>query len=247
MRRCYERYFARSPLANADEVTVLDLGGADVNGNYREVFSEPRFKYVVADISDDASVDLHLTDPHRVPLPDASVDVVISGQMLEHCEFFWLVFAEMVRLLKPSGFLFLIAPSAGPVHRYPVDCYRFHPDAYAALAKHAGCVLVEVWRDERGPWHDLVGVFRRKDAPALPPSAPGAKVAEKPQVVPEYRDRDAQEERVSAGPTYLEVLKSIHAGLAPRLYLEIGVRKGKSLALASCPAIAVDPQPALPT
>ncbi|MGH2968565.1 MAG: class I SAM-dependent methyltransferase [Solirubrobacteraceae bacterium] len=40
---------------------------------------------------------------------------------------------------------------------------------------------------------------------------------------------------------YLEFLKRLHAAVAPRAYLEIGLRHGDSLALADCPALGVDP------
>ena len=40
-----------------------------------------------------------------------------------------------------------------------------------------------------------------------------------------------------------EILSLIHQVIAPELYLEIGVQKGKSLALAQCPAIGIDPMP----
>jgi hypothetical protein len=40
---------------------------------------------------------------------------------------------------------------------------------------------------------------------------------------------------------YLDFLKGLHEALAPRGYLEIGLRHGDSLALAGCPAIGVDP------
>jgi predicted O-methyltransferase YrrM len=42
---------------------------------------------------------------------------------------------------------------------------------------------------------------------------------------------------------YLEFLNKLHQLIEPRSYLEIGVRHGKSLALASSPAIGIDPQP----
>ena len=188
-------------------------------------------------------MDIVLTDPYHVPLPDASVDVVLSGQMLEHCEFFWLAFQEMVRLMKPEGFIFLIAPSAGPIHRYPVDCYRFYPDAYHALAKLAGCHLQAVWRDERGPWQDLVGVFRRSPPPPLP-ARPGASAgaAAPPSPAGGFASRP-EEELVRGSLDYVEVLAQAHALLEPAHYLEIGIRRGRSLALARCPAIAVDPAP----
>jgi ubiquinone/menaquinone biosynthesis C-methylase UbiE len=70
-------------------------------------------------------VDIVLTDVYHLPFEDGSVDIVLSGQMLEHCGQFWRVFNEIFRVLKPDGLAFVIAPSSGPVHRYPVDCYRF--------------------------------------------------------------------------------------------------------------------------
>ena len=42
---------------------------------------------------------------------------------------------------------------------------------------------------------------------------------------------------------YLDVLRDLHALISPRVYLEIGVRRGSSLVLASCSAVAIDPDP----
>jgi len=55
----------------------------------------------------------------------------------------------------------------------------------------------------------------------------------------------APEEAVRGGAHYLEALAVCHRLLRPQRYLEIGVRSGHSLALASCAAIAVDPAPEL--
>jgi hypothetical protein len=41
---------------------------------------------------------------------------------------------------------------------------------------------------------------------------------------------------------YLDFLRTLHAALQPATYLEIGIRHGDSLALAQCPAIAIDPE-----
>ncbi|HEX4570975.1 MAG TPA: class I SAM-dependent methyltransferase [Dongiaceae bacterium] len=124
MRECYRRYIAGGPLEAQAETVVLDLGGADViNGSYRDVFSKAPFRYRAADLEAAPGVDIVLDDPYRIPLPDGSIDIVLSGQMFEHSEFFWRAFEEMARVVRPEGFIFLIAPSAGPIHRYPVGRY----------------------------------------------------------------------------------------------------------------------------
>lgn len=239
MYRCYARYLAADVGREGPGRRVVDVGGADVNGGYREIFSDPKFRYQTVDLSPGEGVDIVLEDPYRLPFDDDSIDVVLSGQMLEHCEFFWLTFSEMIRVLKPDGFLFLIAPSAGPIHSYPVDCYRFYPDAYRALAKHAGCHLLECWLDERGPWRDLVGVFSKAPRAASPASIPHVLPMAPTNVAP----GTAEEEVVAGSVPYLEVLASIHERLKPELYLEIGVRRGHSLALATGAAIGIDPAP----
>jgi hypothetical protein len=242
MEKCVRRFIVGDPAMHREALCVVDVGAADVNGSYRALFEPFSPRYIGVDLAPGPGVDVVLRDAYRLPLPDASADVVLSGQMLEHCEYFWRAFEEMYRILHPDGYLFLIAPSAGPEHRYPVDCYRFYPDAFRTLAAMTQCRLVEVWLDERGPWRDLVGVFakHRRNAPEkhwrhLPIDTAPTDVAE---------GTPAQERVSGLEPTHA-VLARLHADTAPRGYLEIGVRHGASLTLASCPAIGVDPAPEL--
>jgi len=245
MRKCRDRYLRPWLDARAGAVTLLDIGAADVNGSYRGLFADPRIRYRGVDLAPGPGVDLVAASPDAIPAPDASADVVISGQALEHCERFWVLFQEMARVLKPDGLLFLIAPSSGPVHRYPVDCYRFYPDAYAALARMSGCHLVDCWLDERGPWKDLVGVFAKQPLPRWSGETTGGEAASAGDPVEVARHDDPRAEAVAGSLDYLAFLKRLHDELAPRLYVEIGVRRGRSLALAQGPAIGVDPAPEL--
>src|SRR5262249_33431644 len=103
-----------------------------------------------------------------------SVDLVISGQAFEHIDYFWITFLDMVRVLKPNGKIFLIAPSRGPEHQYPVDCWRFYPDGYRALARFAKIKLVKVSTDWEphadagsAPWGDTVGVFENSSLDSM--------------------------------------------------------------------------------
>jgi SAM-dependent methyltransferase len=146
-------------------LSVVDIGSYDVNGSYRALFDAPQWNYVGVDLEAGPGVDVVLASPYRLPFASGSVDLVISGQAFEHVEYFWLMWMEMLRLLKPGGRIFLIAPSRGPEHRYPQDCWRFYPDGYRALAKIGHCELLEVgtdWEPHADPgsnWGDTVGVF----------------------------------------------------------------------------------------
>lgn len=237
-QKCIDRYLGDDFFGDRKR-RVVDLGSMNVNGTYRTLFAGFNVDYLGIDLEKGPGVDLVLDDPYRIPLPDGYADVVISGQAFEHCEFFWLAFRELVRILSPTGYLILIAPSSGPIHRFPVDCYRFYPDAFAALAKYADCHAVAIWRDEREPWQDLVGVFSKD------PTAVGRKL-----VRPRFDTQNAEptdeipEHNVTSGtvPTR-KVLRTIHKFAKPQRYLEIGVYRGASLALAECPTVAIDPSP----
>ena len=87
------------------------------------------------------------------------------------------MFNEALRVLAPGGLLYLNASANGDFYRL-VDCWRFYPDAGAALARwgqHGGfaCVLLEsftAYRDQ-DIWNDQVArVFlgsRRAGPPSL--------------------------------------------------------------------------------
>lgn len=110
MRRCVDWY------VDASAKRVVDLGAMNVNGSYRELFG-PCAEYIGVDLEPGPGVDLVLSDIYTLPFEDNSVDLVLSGQMLEHCGQFWRVFSEISRVLKPEGLVIAIAPSSGPVHR----------------------------------------------------------------------------------------------------------------------------------
>lgn len=156
-------------LSTAQNLRIVDIGSYDVNGSYRQMFDKPGWHYTGVDLEAGPGVDVVLGSPYRLPFGSASVDVIVSGQAFEHIEHFWMTWLEMQRVLKRGGWVFLIAPSRGPEHRYPQDCWRFYPDGYRALAKVGACDLVEVhtdWEPHPDPgsaaWGDTVGAFRSR-------------------------------------------------------------------------------------
>jgi SAM-dependent methyltransferase len=135
--------------------SVLDVGGADLNGSYRPLFADCKYSSL-----DRANADIIVTG-YDWPIADEVFDAVISGQTLEHDGWFWVTMQNIARVLKPGGHAIIIVPAAGEVHRYPVDCYRFLYDSMDALARWAKLELVETQSEKEGKWRDLGAVFRK--------------------------------------------------------------------------------------
>jgi SAM-dependent methyltransferase len=154
-----------------DPLRILDVGSLDVNGSYREIFSKPPWAYIGLDQTAGKNVDIVLRTPYVwTEVASGSADVVISGQAFEHIQYFWITILEIARVLRAGGLCCLLAPSSGPEHRYPVDCWRFYPDGMIALAQFAQMEILEVvtqWENvgdaESDLWHDSMLVCRKPD------------------------------------------------------------------------------------
>lgn len=118
---------------NRDNLSIGEIGSYDVNGSVRS--SAPNnCTYVGFDFNPGPGVDVILNDPYHIPVADNTFDMVVSSSCFEHSEMFWLTYLEALRILKPSGLLYINAPSSWMCyHRFPVDCWRFYPDAAKAL------------------------------------------------------------------------------------------------------------------
>lgn len=154
----------------SEKLNILDLGSQNIGGSYRHIFDMPNWNYFGVDLESGENVDIILRNSYQWDeIQSDSVDVLISGQTLEHIEFFWITILEISRVLKVGGMCCLIAPSSGYEHRYPVDCWRFYPDGMRALAKFAQLEALEVmtqWQDEEysdgsNVWHDSVLIARK--------------------------------------------------------------------------------------
>ena len=117
------------------------------------------------------NVDIVLRTPYVwFEIASESADVVISGQVFEHIQYFWITMLEVARVLKPGGICCILAPSSGPEHRYPTDCWRFYPDGMTSLAHFAQMEVIEAvtqWQDlgraDSDCWHDSLLVCRKPD------------------------------------------------------------------------------------
>lgn len=162
----YSEQFSKVYLSHKNNLKILDLGSLDVNGSVKKFFQE-KHRYIGMDLVSGKNVDIVMKDPYKIPFEDSSVDVVLSTSCFEHSEMFWLVFNEILRVLKPNGLFYLNAPSNGPYHLHPVDCYRFYPDSGNALIKwanHSGyqnSILLEsfIGKKNKDVWNDYIAIF----------------------------------------------------------------------------------------
>ena len=152
-----------------ERLTIVDIGSQDVNGSLRSV-APSHHHYIGVDFVAAKGVDIVITDPYSLPFENESVDLVVSSSCFEHSEFFWLLFNETLRILKPTGLLYINAPSNGPFHQFPVDCWRFYPDSGLALqnwGRRSGynAALLEsfVGLKKADVWNDFVAIFLKDE------------------------------------------------------------------------------------
>ncbi|WP_283390293.1 class I SAM-dependent methyltransferase [Methanobrevibacter woesei] len=156
-------------LNKEDNLKILDIGAYDSSGtnyNYGRFLREKNWQYNGMDIQKGPNVDIVVSNIYKWDeIEDESYDVVISGQAFEHMEFFWKAIKEVERILKVGGFCCIIAPSAGPVHKNPFDCFRFKEDGIKSLADYAGLEVIECYTNDNEiskPWYDSVLIARKK-------------------------------------------------------------------------------------
>ncbi len=170
--------FAKKYVKSNNDYKLLDVGSQMIDGqqsigSYKGIFDKySNVSYTGCDMVAGLNVDIVLKSPYNWSnIPANSFDFVISGQMLEHVEFPWLTFIEINRVLKPGGVCCIIAPSAGIMHNFPLDCYRYYPDGIAALASYANLEVLKAfaeWERDKYPelnetWKDCVLIAKKRN------------------------------------------------------------------------------------
>lgn len=129
--------------------TVLDVGcgaqpfrGLLPDGTrYRgidTIDAKERFGYEVPDV-------LYF-DGGRWPVEDASADVILCTEVLEHVFDVEAFLGEARRCSRPRGMLVLTVPFAARWHYAPHDYWRFTPSSLALLLDQAGFTDVRVYQ-----------------------------------------------------------------------------------------------------
>ena len=123
---------------------VLDAGAG--RAPYRDLFAHARYetadflavkgkKYVTPD---------YVCDLAEIPVEDARFDHVLLTQVLEHIPEPARVVAELHRVLKPGGTLWLTAPLFYAEHERPYDFFRYTQFGLRHLLESAGFEVLEL-------------------------------------------------------------------------------------------------------
>lgn len=124
-----------SPVRN-----LLDVGGK--GKPYACFFAGRVANHYVLDVAPAYSVDV-VGDARIMPFSDASMDVVLITQVLEHIPDPIAVIGEIRRVLKPGGTLLLSVPSIFPQHGSPGDYWRYMPQGLEWILRDFHNVKVE--------------------------------------------------------------------------------------------------------
>jgi len=161
----YARLFFETYVKD-NNLNIVEVGSQDVQGSIRSL-KPATATYTGYDYVEGPGVDHVISHPYQLPIEDNTVDVMISSSCYEHSSMFWMNFLEAMRVLKPSGVYYMQAPSNGEFHRWPVDCWRFYPDAghslsaWGRLSGYERCELLESFVGDKDEdiWNDFVSVF----------------------------------------------------------------------------------------
>ncbi len=138
---------ARSVVAGS---RVLDVGAG--TAPYRNLFAHCR--YETQDFSryqgyqgpegQYGRID-YVSDITSIPVPDASFDVVLCTEVLEHVPRPIEALKEMVRVAKPGGRLLLTAPLGSGLHQEPYHFYGGYTDHwYRKFLTEFNCEIISI-------------------------------------------------------------------------------------------------------
>jgi SAM-dependent methyltransferase len=154
-----------------EHMTVVDVGSQVIGKqplSYRSLMP-PAWRYVGVDLGEGKNVDQVMPSEYEIPMATGEVNVVISGQCLEHCRNPFRLMGEITRILRPHGLALVTAPAVWPEHKCPLDCFRFYPDGMRSVMEEAGLSVEDAfigWAKtnvggENPVAHDCWGIGRK--------------------------------------------------------------------------------------
>lgn len=141
-------HLARMSIVRAMRVAVTHAHGdlLDIGCGlrpYQSLFAPHVRRYIGMDYppqgGDGSQIDADVYgDSQQLPFRDASVDIALSTQVLEHLPEPLVMLHEAHRVLRPGGKLLLTAPFVWGEHEVPRDYYRYTSYGLRYLVESAG-------------------------------------------------------------------------------------------------------------
>jgi SAM-dependent methyltransferase len=135
-------------LSHQKGLVLLDFGCG--GKPYAPLFAGPVTSHLGVDLPGNSQVDICMSPDGKIPLPDESVDVVLSTQVLEHVDNPALYLSESYRVLKRGGLLILSTHGYWLYHADPQDFWRWTHEGLKKTITHAGFAIKR--------WHGIVGM-----------------------------------------------------------------------------------------
>ena len=119
---------------------LLDAGAGECK--WSEKFPDVQYIGLDAKVGDPTwdfgQVQIEADLNESIPMPDNSVDVVITIQVMEHLNRPQVAAREFARVLKPGGHVFATTPFFYQEHQQPYDFYRYTRYGLRYLFEQAG-------------------------------------------------------------------------------------------------------------
>lgn len=149
--------------ATADPVSVLDIGGRNINGTPREHFPNAE-RYVTLDVLDD-NLGVDIVADATMWEPDRLYDIVVCTEVFEHAKFWQDIIRTARKALKPDG-LFIATTAAprralhsgvdgGPVLHEGEHYGNIAPDDLRRALWEAGFRGETIVHEQEMPSHDV--------------------------------------------------------------------------------------------
>lgn len=118
---------------------ILDAGAGECV--YKSLFAHCEYRAIDLAVGESRwnYSNLDFVGPlHDMPIDDSTFDAVLCTQVLEHLELPRESIAEMFRVLKPGGKLYITVPMSQNEHQVPYDYFRYTSYGLESICRLAG-------------------------------------------------------------------------------------------------------------
>jgi SAM-dependent methyltransferase len=140
LRKAVEVIIAKH-LINKKYDKLIDYGCG--NTPYKIFFEKHVTEYIGADLGENTNAKIQLEPQGKIPLNNASVDLVLSTQVLEHVDDPKLYLTEAARVLKQDGLLILTTHGYWMYHPDPKDFWRWTSAGLKKIVEESGFEVID--------------------------------------------------------------------------------------------------------